>query len=64
MVLYLTETMQNKNTTESGQLVGVVSIGLGPPSSLISLKRQNFTCDVIIQLINSFIGLRFWFINL
>jgi hypothetical protein len=64
MVLDLTETMQNKNTTESGQLVSGVSIVLRPPRSLISLKRQTFTCGVIIQLINSLIGLRFWFINL
>jgi len=43
------EDMPNKNTTESGQLVGGVSIGLGPPRSLISLKRHHFTCDVIIR---------------
>ena len=31
------------------ELVGGVSIGLGPPRSLISLKRTTFTCDVIIR---------------
>ncbi|EFX67030.1 hypothetical protein DAPPUDRAFT_115788 [Daphnia pulex] len=43
------EEMPNKNTTESGQLVGGVTMNLGPPRSLISLKRQHFTCDVIIR---------------
>lgn len=41
--------LTNKNTTESGQLVGGVSIGLGPPRSSISLKSHHFTCDVIIR---------------
>jgi hypothetical protein len=40
---------KDKNTTESGQLVGGVSIGLGPPRSLISPKQTHFSCDVIIR---------------
>lgn len=49
IVVAQTEEMPNKNTTESGQLVGGVTMNLGPPRSLISLKRQHFTCDVIIR---------------
>jgi hypothetical protein len=41
--------LTNKNTTESGQLVGGVSIGLEPSRSLISLNSHYFTCDIVIR---------------
>jgi hypothetical protein len=36
-------------STKEMQLVGGVSMDLGPPRSLISLKKCHFTCDVIIR---------------
>ena len=37
------------NLRNSTELVGGVSIGLGPPRSLISLKQSHFTSEIIIR---------------
>lgn len=34
---------------QPSELLGGMSIGLGPPRSLINLKLKTFTCDVIVR---------------